>query len=138
MHIMFLHANACFAITWPTRNSAPSGDKTLTPNDAVDVLEELLEVQSNSYAFGLKLKLPQPVVNSIHSTYTQPRDCLLQVIIAFTQQVDNPTWRAIIDALRSPTLNLLPLANKVEAVHFPDPTSTRDVVPEIPSTGPGT
>ena len=31
---------------------------TLTPDDAVDVLEELLPAQNKSYELGLKLKLP--------------------------------------------------------------------------------
>ena len=98
--------------------------------DAVDMLDELLEVQNKTRIFGLKLKLPVHVVDSIHSTYSQPGDRLLQILIEFTRQVDpRPTWRVIADALKSPAVNLPHLAKKVEAAHFPDPTSTpsRDV-----------
>ena len=118
-------------------NTAPTVDEVLTPDDAVEVLEELLDAQSQSYVLGLKLKLPLPVVDAIFSTYAEPRDRLLQVIIAFTRQVENPTWRAIADALRSPALNLISLANRVEAAHIPDPTATRDREPETALTGPG-
>ena len=75
--------------------------------------------------------LPLHVVESICEVHTQPRDRLLQVIIAFLKQEQTgPTWRVIVDALRSPAVNLPALAKKVEAAHFPDTTSTRDVVPE--------
>ena len=119
------------------QNSAPSGDKTLTPDDAIDVLAELLDAQLHSYILGLKLNLPLSTVDSIHVKYTEPKDRLLHVLIEFTKQVENATWRAIVDALRNPVLNLVPLAKRVEAAHFPyiDPTSTRDVVPEIAPTG---
>ena len=75
--------------------------------------------------------LPLHVVESICEVHTQPRDRLLQVIIAFlNQEQTGPSWRVIADALRSPAVNLPRLAKRVEAAHFPDPTSTRDVVSE--------
>ena len=100
----------------------------------MDVLEELLDAQEQSYVLGLKLKLPLQDVESIHTTYLQPRDRLLRVIIAFTRQALNPTWRTITYALRSRVLNLPNLAKRVEAAHFPDPT-TCDVVSETATTG---
>ena len=111
--------------------AAPTGDDPLTPDDAVNVLEEIIEAQNKSYALGLKLKLPLHVVDGIHSTNSQPHDRLLQVLIEFTKQVDpRPTWRAIVAALRSPAVNLLQLAMRVEAAHFPDPTASRDTLSE--------
>ena len=96
----------------------------------MDVLEELLPAQNKSYELGLKFKLPQSEVESIHSTYSKPRNCLLQILIEFTNQAEpRPTWRVIVEALRSRAVNLPALARKVEAAHFPDPTSTRDVAP---------
>ena len=71
------------------------------------------------------------MVESICEVHTQPRDRLLQVIIAFLKQEQTgPTWRVIVDALRSPAVNLPLLAKEVEASHFPNATSARDVVPE--------
>lgn len=122
-------------------DAAPAGDDTLTPDDAVIVLEELLPAETQSYILGLKLKLPLHIVESICATHSQPRDRLLQVLIAFTQQVEpRPTWRVIVDALRSPTVNLTQLAMKVEAAHFPNPTSTRDTrdIPPDTATSTGT
>ena len=112
-------------------------NETLTPDDAVDVLEELLPAQNKSYELGLKLKLRQHEVDSIHSTYSKPRSRLLHVLIEFTNQTEpRPTWRVIVEALRSPAVNLPALARRVEAAHFPVPTATRDVVAETTGMSP--
>ena len=93
-----------------------------------------MEAQNRSYVLGLKLQLPLHVVDSICEKYSEPRDRLLQVIIEFTKQVEpKPTWRAIVDALRSPAVNLPQLAMKVEVKHFPDPTAARDSPPTSPT-----
>ena len=96
-------------------------DEVLTPDDAVDVMEELLPAQNRSYELGLKLKLLQSEVESIHSTYSKPRSCLLHILIEFTNQTEpKPTWRVIVVALRSPAVNLPALARKIEAAHLSD------------------
>ena len=102
-------------------------DKTLTESDAAEILEELLSAQIQSYLLGLKLKLPLHEVEAIHLKYLDPRERLLHVIIAFLRQAEpRPTWRAIVEALRNPIVNLPALARRVEAAHFPDPTTTRE------------
>ena len=113
---------------------ATTGDETLNADDVAGMLDELLEAQNQSYVFGLKLKLPLHLVDAIHSTHLTPKDRLLHVLIEFTKQTDRPTWRVIIDALRSPAVNLPNLAEKVEAAHLPDPTSTRNVASQATLT----
>ena len=59
--------------------------------------------------------------------YKQPIDRLLHIILKFLIQSETPpTWRAIVNALKSKAVNLTALANKVEAAHFPHPTASRD------------
>ena len=100
-------------------------DKTLTPNDAVDVLEKLLPAQNMSYMLGLKLKLPDHEVKSIHSTYSDPRDRLLHLLIKFTNQTEpRPTWRVIVKALRSPAVDLQALADKIDRDHCAKSTTS--------------
>ena len=112
----------------------------LTPDDARMILEELFEARNQSFVLGLALKLPFHKVKAIHWQYQNPRHCLLRVIIAFLKQME-PTWRDIVEALRSRAVNLPDLARRVEAAHIPDPTATRDVVPEtcdvVPETNTG-
>ena len=106
--------------------AAPTGDEPLTPDDAVKVLEIIIiEAQNQSQFLGLKLKVPDYIVTSIHTQYTDPKYCLYYVLMEFLKQVKpRPTWRGIIEALRSPLVNLPQLAMKVEAAHFPDPKAT--------------
>ena len=102
---------------------------TLTPDNAADMLDELLPAQNVTRAFGLKLKLPEHVVQAIHSTFSKPEERLLQILIDFTKQVDpRPTWRVVVDALKSPAVNLQVLARKVESDHFPGAVSARENV----------
>ena len=87
----------------------------LTPDDAVSVLDEIVEAQNVSYVFGLKLRVPKHVVDSIHSTHPQPLDRLLYVLLEFLMKVEpRPTWRVIADALRSPSVNFPHLARDIE------------------------
>ena len=90
-----------------------------------------MEAKNQAYLLGLRLKLPLHIVEGICDTQSEPRDRLLQVIIEFLKQVQpRPTWRAIVDALRSPAVNLQHLAMRVEAAHFPDPSAIREIPPE--------
>ena len=99
----------------------------------MEVLEEIIEAQNDSYALGLKLKLPVYEVDRIQAQYFDPRDRLLQVLIAFTKQIKpRPTWRVIVDALRSPAVNLPHLAEREEAAHFPNSNATRRVTAQTP------
>ena len=92
-----------------------------------DVAEELLEAQTQSYELGLMLKLKSHVLDAIHKEESSSRKCLLKVLAEFLKQTDpQPSWRVIIDALNSRVVNLPQLGKKLEAAHFPEPTSTQD------------
>ena len=79
------------------------------------VLEELLPAQNKCYDLGLKLKLPQYLLDSIQLQYSSPQDRLLHIITYFLNQVEpRPTWKVIVDALRSPVVNLPSLSLKLE------------------------
>lgn len=76
------------------------------------------------------LGLPTHVLDAIDHKFHnhgQP-DRLLQVILMFLKQTEIPTWRLIIDALRSPTVNFLQLAKEVETAHFHN--STLEAIPQ--------
>ena len=118
--------------------AAPTGDESLTEDDAAKVLEEILEAQNQSRFLGLKLKVPDYIITGIYTQYTDPKDRLYHVLVEFLKQVDpRPTWRAIVDALRNPMVNLPQLAMRVEAAHCPDPTASREVPLSEDSTANG-
>ena len=110
--------------------AAPAVDETLKSDDVSGILDELVEAQNHSKVLGLQL-LPPHEVEAIHRQYQDPKERLLHTLLAFTNQIQpRPTWRVIVEALRSPSVNLPALAARVEAAHFPDSTATRDVVHE--------
>ena len=101
-----------------TPQAKTQGDKTLGPDDALKVLEEILEAQNASRFLGLKWNIPEYIISGIHSTYNEPKDRLYYVIVEFLKQLDpTPTWRVIADALKSPAVNLPRLAQKIERDH---------------------
>ena len=110
--------------------AAPAVDETLKSDDVSEILDELVEAQNHSKVLGVKL-LPPHEVEAIHRQYQDSKVRLLHILLAFTRQIQpRPTWRVIVEALRSPSVNLPALAARVEATHFPDSTATRDVVHE--------
>ena len=98
-------------------------------------MEEILPAKNHSYVLGLKLGLPQHVVDGIHSRELKPEGYLLEVISGFLNEVGSrPTWRVIVDALRSPAVNLPQLAAQVKAAHFLDSIAIHKAVPDTPPT----
>ena len=88
---------------------------SLTRGDVETVVKELLEVQDLSRVIGLQLKVPRRIVADIHKRYTNPKDRLYYVLVEFLKQVEpRPTWSAIVDALRSPAVNLQYLAQRIQ------------------------
>ena len=109
-------------------NTAPSGpgDEILTESNAGNILEELAEAQNHAHLLGLMLKISPWEVEAIQRKNKEPIDKLYDIILAFLRQaVPPPTWRAIVNALKSKIVNLTALAKRVEAAHFPDPTASR-------------
>ena len=81
----------------------------------------------------MKLKLPHHEVEAIHSQYQRPRDRLFHVIITFLRQEESKSaWKVIIDALKSPAINLPLLASRLEEAHLPNPSPASDNMPETP------
>ena len=114
-------------IIFPSLNAAPAGDDILTESDAVNILEELTEALGHANILGFMLSIKPVELEAISKMYQDPKERFYQIILAFLRQAEPPpTWRAIVNALRNPTVNLTALAKRVEAAHFPDPTASRD------------
>ena len=106
-----------------------STDDVLTKANAAEILEELLPAQNRSNLLGVKLKLPEHDVEAILSRYPDARDRLYHVIVEFLKRTEpRPTWKVIVEALRSPAVDLPDLAKRIEETHFPVPNAECDVV----------
>ena len=119
----------CFPLLFPR-----AGDEILQKGDLYEVVEALLEAKDKAYELGLRLKLSPDEVKSISNTHQDPQDRLTAIIEYLLKQVEpRPTWRLIVNAVRSPLVGLPRLAEAVEAAHCPNSTTTNDVLPETPS-----
>ena len=75
-------------------------DVPLNPDDAMEIVEEIIGVAPKAKLLGNALKLPPHVVNSLDQNYSNALDRLVCVIDTYLESSDNPTWKAIIEALR--------------------------------------
>ena len=68
---------------------------------------------------GLGLNLRLRDIEAIHARYTDPRERLLHIIIAFLREEEpRPTWSVILEALRNPIVSLTAVARRVETALF--------------------
>ena len=103
--------------------TASNTDAELTQEDAPDIVEELHEAQNHTFSLGIMLKLKISEVEAIESRYPEPKERLLHIIIAFFRQTKTkPTWKVIVNALKTHLVNLQKLAEKLEAAHLPKTT----------------
>ena len=95
----------------------PAAEQKLTPDDAADLVRELLPARISSRELGLKLGLSKPVVEHIHHTFSEPQDRLFHVLIESTSASGStrPTWKALGEALRSPEVDVPDLADEIES-----------------------
>jgi hypothetical protein len=94
----------------------PAAEEKLTPNDAADLVGELLPAPISSRELGLKLGLSKPVVEHIHRTFSEPQDRLFHVLIESTSASGSrPTWKAFGEALRSPEVDVPDLAEEIKS-----------------------
>ena len=99
-------------------SAATAGDETLAGEDEVEILQALLRAKDKAFQLGLALNLPPYEAQSIRDNYTTPEERLTRIIEMFLKQVEpRPTWRVIVDALRSPLVNLPRLAKEIEDAH---------------------
>ena len=86
-------------------------DDSLTFKVAV---EELFDVHDKSEDLGILLGLKKSTVTSIHAKFCRPIKRFREVLLAFLQQTEQPTWEVIVEALKDPSINNSRLAESIE------------------------
>ena len=102
--------------------------------DDLKVLQENLFVVSHKwYAIGLQLLLNADTLDNIISNCgSSPRDCLLEVLKKWLRRVNPyPTWKAIVDALKSAAVGEQMLAEQLERLYSKQ-DSTRSLLSAQP------
>ena len=95
-----------------------SGNK-LSSDDLGCVLEGVVDAAAQWYNLGLKLKVRTGKLNSIRTEFNTPEDQLREMLNAWLTTGDNPSWKTLIDALRSPLVGASHLATVLEAKYCP-------------------
>ena len=95
-----------------------SGNK-LTSDDLGCVLVEILDVSADWYDLGLQLKVRIGKLKSIWTEFSAPKHQLREMLNAWLTTGDNPSWRTLIDALRSRMVGASQLAAVLETKYCP-------------------
>ena len=87
----------------------------MDPDDAIEILQELVDVKDKSEMLGHLLRVPRVLLYSFRQEYSDSQDHLLHVIDEFLKGIDpRPTWRVVINALRHPQLKFYKLVEVIE------------------------
>ena len=90
----------------------------------------ILDAKNKSQFLAGKLKLPKPIFDEIYKKqHYNAQERLYEVTHEFVNRLEpRPTWRLIIQALRSPLIDLPLLAKKMERKHCPTPKTPNDII----------
>ena len=88
-------------------------------DDLGDVLEETLSSSTKWYKIGLQLKVPVAKLDGIRKEFTDQEDCLCEMLKEWLKGAADtePSWRVLVEALRSQTVRETQLADQMEAKH---------------------
>jgi len=83
-------------------------------DDLKTILNDTAPCRAKWYNLGIQLRVDMGTLESIELQYKAPGDQLREVVKAWLKSVENPTWGAMIDALKSPDINETRLASKLQ------------------------
>ena len=95
--------------------------------DLVCVMEEILDVSADWYDLGLQLKLSIGTLKSIRAEFSAPKHQLRETLDAWLTTCDNPSWKTLIDALRSRMVGASQLAAALETKYCPVERTESDI-----------
>ena len=100
-----------------------SGDIELNPgpltvDDLKKVLNSLWEARAKWIDIGIQLDMKVQSLEAINHDHNEVGSCLRVMLTDWLKQVDPPpTWEALVDALKSPTVGCAHLAGTIEKTH---------------------
>ena len=96
-------------------------------DDLGDVLEETLSSSIKWYNIGLRLKVPVAKLDSIGSQFSDPGECLREVLKEWLKGTagTKPAWGVLVEALRSQTVGESQLADQLETKHCHSESSSQ-------------
>ena len=86
----------------------------LNVNDLGLVQKEIFKARTNRYDIGLELNVQVDTLESIKSQCSDPKVCLRETLKVWLKTAGKTTWKNLVDALRSPTVNESQLAAELK------------------------
>ena len=83
--------------------------------DLSTVRNEIHDVRTKWYDIGVELKVKISTLKSIEARYGDAKDCLREVITEWLKANDHPTWKSLVDALKTRVIDEPKLAAELEA-----------------------
>ena len=99
----------------------------LTSDDLGCVLEGVLDAAAQWYNLGLKLNVSTATLDSIQEDFTATQHCLREMLKAWLNTGDNPSWKTLIDALKSPLVGASQLTAVLEVQYSPIKRTESDI-----------
>jgi len=96
-------------------------------DDLVCVMEEILDVSADWYDLGLQLKVSIGTLDNIWASFTAAKHQLREMLKVWLTTGDNPSWKTLIDALRSRMVGASQLAAALETKYCPVERTEVDV-----------
>ena len=86
----------------------------MSPNDLRRVQDTVWEARAKWYNLGLGLDITPDSLDSIELANQQnPDRCFRAMLTKWLREQDQPTWRALAEALKSPSVGLTHLAEEI-------------------------
>ena len=99
----------------------------LTTSDLSKVRNEVFSAAAKWYDIGLELGVSADDLDTIKKANDDPKECLREMLRQWLSKVDlEPTWEALIAALRIPAVNYPALANEIKLKFCDAPTKSTE------------
>ena len=110
----------------PSGSTAGQESQKLSENDISDTFEALLPMAAKHLYFGIQIKVKMSDITNVKKQYSDPKECLLNILSIRLKQHRPLTWGDIYTALRSESVGEVSLANRIKEKYrqqfSPDPS----------------
>ena len=86
--------------------------------DLATVLNDIFPCRAKWYNFGLQLRVAAGTLDCFKVQYSDPGDQLREVLRTWLTTSESPTWGAMIEALKGPTIEETQLARELQQKYY--------------------
>jgi len=95
-------------------STEPHTGASLGVADLKTILNDIAPCRAEWFNLGIQLQVDTGTLKAIELKCKAPADQLREVVMAWLQSTKNPTWGAMIEALKSPIIDETRLASELQ------------------------